>query len=152
MSKPPVFAVLEALQDLPGLGDLSGLKVERPQGGIAPQPFRKHIHRALELRSCLCGVFLQNRRNAQPPKNFSRGRNARLTLQKCLSGIGNVILAKLEQGQREIVLIVVLVADDGAAKNLFRMGGVTQMRIDIFRAEQDKRRLYGLALKPASAV
>ena len=59
-----------------------------------------------------------------------------LALQQRLLRARDVLLAKLQQRQRKIVLIVVGITSDGIAVNLFRAGCVAQMRVNIPQQSQ----------------
>src|ERR1700722_18467975 len=76
-------------------------------------------------------ISFKSRCNSQAPNNLSRTRYARLAFHQSLPGAGDVVLSKLNQCEREIVLIVVWITSDGIAVNLFRTGGVAQMPVDI---------------------
>ena len=43
----------------------------------------------------------------------------------------HIVLAKLHHGQRQVVLVVVGIAGDGAAKNFGGSRGVAQVRVDV---------------------
>ena len=50
---------------------------------------------------------------------------------KRLLGATEIVIAKLEQGQREIVLVIVRIATDDIAENLHRLGSFPDMAFNV---------------------
>ena len=91
---------------------------------------------------------------------------------QCLFGSSYIVFAKLGQGEREVVLVVIGIPIDGVPKNFERFGCVSKVRVDISEKSEIRivllprgrdflrnfQRFYGLPLAqtilklPAGAV
>src|SRR5205823_4896345 len=111
--------------------DFSGLIIKNAQSGIAPGPLRQKVHGTLEIFRGLRSLPFQHGDDSQAPEDFSGAGNSRQTFPQRLFGAADIIVAELDECEREVILVVVRIAADGLLENLFGAGRVAEMRMDV---------------------
>ena len=129
-------AVFEPIQHLSRLVDLSTLIVKDAESRVSAWPLGQQIYGTLELFRGLGVVTFQCGDEAEAPEDFSGPWNALAAFRQSFLCPARIVGTELKQGETEIVLVVVRIAGDGVTINFRRMGGITDMRVDI--AKQSK--------------
>src|SRR6202034_420573 len=118
------------------------LVVEDTERGVTAGPLRQQVDSMLQVLGGLRSLSSYHRGQPQAPRQVSRGRNTHQPLLQCLLRAGEIMVTKLDQSQRQVVLVVVRISAYGVAKNLDGLAGVARMGLDV--SQQSEKSVVGL--------